>query len=103
MNNIPEVENEEVDEIFKESEEPLSPDTKILERSIKILNEKLEKVLDKEEMLTKELNHAHKETSEYRNKLNESNLSYEKKVKLNMKLFLIIKFSFQKSKMNWLS
>ena len=96
MDNIPEVENEEVDEIFKESEESLSPDTKILERSIKILNEKLEKVLDKEEMLTKELNHAYKETSEYRNKLNESNLSYEKKVKFNMKLFLIIKFSFQK-------
>ena len=61
MDKIVEVQNEDLDEIQNESEESRSPDSKILERSIKILNEKLEKSLDREENLTKELDLSQKE------------------------------------------
>lgn len=83
MDKISEAENEDVDEIVKEHEkpeEPENPDYKILERSIKILNEKLETSLDSEEKLKKQCEQAQLEVSELKAKLNETNLNYEKKV-----------------------
>lgn len=80
MENIPEAINEEVDEITHESEEPRNPDSKILERSIRILNEKLEKSLSNEEETTKLLDKSVKEVKELKQKLSESAINYENKV-----------------------
>lgn len=83
MENIPEAINEDVDEITLESEEPRNPDSKILERSIRILNEKLEKSLSNEEETTKLLDKSVKEVSELKQKLSDCTVSYENKVGYN--------------------
>jgi hypothetical protein len=80
MHEISEAENEDVDEILKTEEEPENPDYKILERTTKILNERLEVSMNNEEKLNTRLTESQQEISDLKEKLNETNLNYEKKV-----------------------
>lgn len=80
MDLIPEVSNEDVDQPAKVESDNSSPENNIYERSIKLLNEKLEKALDSEEEKSKMLEEAQAEVKDLRNKLSEVNKSYETKV-----------------------
>ena len=81
MEKISEAINEDIDEIEFEPEEPRNPDSKILERSIRIMNEKLEKALSNEEDATKSLDKSLKEVNELKQKLSDSTVNYENKVR----------------------